>query len=509
MQLYRRDMDSFEVEPIPGTEGAIHPFFSPDGRWVGFLTNDKVKKVSLRGGAPRSLCDASAPMRASWVTDDTILFSQNEGFVLMRVPAEGGDAREVTRLPYAKFDTALPDGRAVLLTSTITGSISGDYQDILLLSLDDLEVKPLLRHGYDARYVPAGHLLFARSGTLLAVEFDLQSRQVLGEPVPVIPGVSMQSLTGGHAQVALSGTGELVYVPGDDEAVGRIAWVDRNGATEFLPVPERAYACVRLSPQGHRLATQVADVNDYIWIYDLDRGTGRRLPTEETSGYPIWTPDGRALTFTSGPAKGPWRLLKQSADGAKAAEELLSEPALIAPQSWSPDGSALGFVRMTPTAVVESSFLLLETNEITGELEPGRMLPQFSPDGRWVADSTFVKTGRFEVWIRSFPDGEIARQVSTDGGMEPFWCANGELFYRQGNSWMATKPTFDPELSWQAPRLVFQTEFIDSWTRSYDVSPDGQRLLVVKRTREPVRTKLHIVHNWFDELKQKMREAEE
>jgi serine/threonine-protein kinase len=251
--LYLRDMTSFKVDAINGTDGAIHAFFSPDGRWLGFLTNDKVKKVSLDGGAPVTLSDAIQPVSATWIGDD-VFFSENQGARLSRVAAAGGRATVVVDGTMATtnrwFSQVLPDGKSAFVTRR-TGGISDDYADIGVLSLPDGEWKLLVQSGYDGRYVPSGHLLFGRAGSLFAVRFDVTRRVTLGEPVQVVSGASMESLFG-QVHAAVSNNGLIAYVPGGERALGRLAWVDRG--THGIPSCTNACVWGRRPVAGRRAA---------------------------------------------------------------------------------------------------------------------------------------------------------------------------------------------------------------------------------------------------------------
>ncbi len=364
--------------------------------------------------------------------------------------------------------------------------------------LDSLETKLLIQFGYGARHLASGHLVFARGGSLLAVPFHQDRLEVAGEPVPVVNDVRMESLTG-HVQFTVSGNGTLAYVPGEDEGVGKIAWVDRSGGVEFLSVPEQAYGAPNIAPDGQRVAVDVADVNDYIWIYDFERQEGRRLTTGK---FPVWSPDGDAIAFSAVQPGGQWKMLVQPVDRVERPRELWTTGGMAAATTWSPDERTIGVYQEANTNSI--GFLAAEGGrdvETVPKQSGVHLFPAFSPDGCYVA-YTSTETGGFEIWVRSFPDGQTVKQVSVNGGTEVVWCENGELFFRAGNQWMVVAMTTEPELTWDPPRPLFKTDFIDTPALSFDVSPDGQRILLFKRTREAERKKLHLVVNWFEELKQ-------
>jgi WD40 repeat protein len=311
----------------------------------------------------------------------------------------------------------------------------------------------------------------------------------------------MESLFG-QVHAALSANGLLAYIPGGERANGKLAWVDRKGVAEFLEAPQRVYGVVDLSPDGKRLAVEVADVTDYIWIYDIERREGRRLFSSENNRAPAWAPDNIRIAHSSAPRDMPPGLVVRDVDGATAPTQVVK---FSSDARWFPDGRALA------THTYESgpniSFISIdgkiESTIVNKENSIGFVDP--SPDGRWLAYS-IEQSGRSEVWIRSYPDGKVSRQISTDGGIEPIWCpCNGknELFYRKGNRWFSTKVTPTPEVHWDPPRLVFQTDFIDTPGYSYDISPDGQRLLVVKRAEPDVQNKIDVITNWYQTLDHK------
>jgi serine/threonine-protein kinase len=498
--LYLRDLSGVTVTPLAGTEGAISPFFSPDGRWLGFLTDDRVKKVAVGGGAPVTVCEAGTPVRARWTRDDTIYFSSDYGLGLWRVASAGGRPSKVASPDsvYARFSDVSLDGRWALRTDHMR-SISGDYASVSVVPLAGGPARVVVPSGYDARFLGDGDLLFARAGTLHTIAFDPEKGVAEGEPRTVATGASMDSLFQ-QAHVAASGQ-VIAYVPGGERALGRLAWVDERGNTEYLDAPAATYGTLDLSDDGQRLAVHVGDVTDHVWLYDLARREGRRLAASASSGWPVWSPGGQALalrTWTEDFSGS--RVVLQPVD-ATGSPRVIAERAeanvgaFLGAYSWSHDGRvvALSSIGSNPTV----SFARADDTTSQGSLETtfsGHM-PSFSPDGRWVA-YTSSETGQIEIFVRSFPDGGGARQISAGVGGEPVWCACGELFFRNGNRWMSARVRTQNGLEWDPPRLRFETDFVDTPGRSYDVSPDGKRLFVVKRATADVRDRIELVVNW-------------
>jgi eukaryotic-like serine/threonine-protein kinase len=533
-RLYLRAIDQLSATPIQGTEAANDSgdlFFSPDGQWIGFWQAGEIKKLALTGGAPVKLCDASQfTWGASWGPDDTILYGQGpEG--IWRVSGQGGTPQRVVSVDEKKGESAhgpqlLPGGRAVLFTLATDGR--WNEAQIVVQRLDSGERKVVLRGGRDARYVETGHLVYARSGTLLAVPFDLGQLAVIGGPVPLVEGVRDAVNTTGATHFSLSSNGSLIYAVGESlqGQEGRLVWVARSGAEQPLAAPPRLYENPRLSPDGRRAAVEVATAaagqgvgagpaggTDQLWVYDLARDTLTRLTFEGGNNeQAVWTPDGKRIAFESNRDGVPNRIFWQLADSSGGLERLTGGDRNQTPSSWSADGQLLAFDEVNPRTRGDIGVLRLSDRKA----EPFLRTPfeeggaRFSPDGRWLAYVS-NESGRPEVYVQPYPGPGGKRQVSIDGGTEPVWNRNGrEVFYRNGNKMMVVETTTQPSFSAGKPRMLFEgpyfTGAFPTMTVSYDVSADGQRFLVVKQTEAASRSaaQINVVLNWFEELKRRV-----
>jgi len=373
--------------------------------------------------------------------------------------------------------------------------------------LETAEKRVLVEGGTFARYVPPGHLVYARAGGLLAVPFDLKRLEVTGPPVSVLEGVSMNP-SSGAAEFSSSTDGLLAYVPGGSSlGEGTLLWVDRKGAAQALPVPPRAYVSPRISPDGQRLAVGIQGGG--TWLYELARGTLTRLSeTATATPFPIWSPDGKHVVFRS-MASGGFNLYRMPADGSGVAERLTTSENLVVPGSWSPNGRVFAFSEQDMTTGWD-----IWVQSLKGEQKPQPFLqtpanefaPMFSPDGHWLAYQSDL-SGRSEVYVRSFPDPGGKMQISTEGGTQPMWARNGrELFYRDGDKMMAAAVETTPAFAAAKPRLLFEGHYETGLglaaVANYDVSPDGQRFLMIKASeQESAATQLNVVLNWSDELR--------
>jgi eukaryotic-like serine/threonine-protein kinase len=490
VRLFSRQLDSFDVEPLAGTEGALHPFFSPDGRSVGFLTNDKVKTYSFTTGTTSTLCDVDVGVIGTWTNDDQLFFAPDEGRRLFRVSARGGAPVMVAdRREGFRYGRVTPDGKAVLGTYRRAG-IGADFAQIQLLDLATKATKALTTDGYDARLTSNGFLIFGRSGRVFAAKFDA-GRQAVGEPVPVASGVRMHALYP-HLQLAVSATGVLVYAPGGDVGVAAPAWVSRQGQTEFLPIEPRVYGMFDLSDDGRLLAIQVSENMDYLLIYDLKHNASRRLPAADSAGWPKWSPGGDALAYTSFAEDKPYRLLVQRMDSDRPPVVVVESQTRLTPSTWSPDGQRITYYEFPANRMAVASM------PRDGATAPPPEYMSFSGsshdisvDGRWLA---YADNG---INVRSMAAGERVQKIS-DTGAEPKWCRKcGELIYRNGNRWFSAEVRLGPVFEWKPPRFIVRIDFNDSPGPSFALSPDGQRILVAKRKQELPKNRLRVIHGWL------------
>jgi Tol biopolymer transport system component/predicted Ser/Thr protein kinase len=511
-QIYLRAMDSMEARPIPGTDGGVAPFFSPDGQWVGFFEGAKLKKVSVSGGATLVLGDAAFPRGASWGSQGTIIFAPSGDSLILQVTDAGGPSQPITRLEKGdisqRWPAFLPDGKAVLFAAGTIAANSPD-EHVAIQAVGTGPRFNLTQGGTYPKYAPSGHMVYMQKGTLMAMPFDARRLAVTGVAVPVVEGV-LQSPINGSAQFSFSNTGSLVYIPGGIQAAQRrLVWVTRNGSEEPLPAPAHAYRVPRLSPDGRRVAVSIEEQETQVWLYDLSRETLTRFTFGAgVSQNSCWTPDGKRIAFQSS-REGQLNIFWQMADGSGGLERLTNSEHVSAPHSWSPDGQFLAYIEVNPVTGIDIKVLRLTDRKTQPFLQTqfNEGAPRFSPDGRWLAYGS-DESSRTEIYVQPYPGPGGKWQISTDGGTEPVWNRNGrELFYRNGNKMMAVDIATQPTFSAGTPRMLFEGQYVPSPTTSqnYDVSPDGQRFLMIKPFEQAQAgpTQINVVLNWFEELKQK------
>ncbi len=522
-RLFVRSLD--ELEPVPlaldevRSNGPYHPFVSPDGAWIGYALPNELRKVQASGGAPLTVCKVARSRGATWLPDDTIVFTPDPASALFRVPAAGGEPQPLTTLDEKRGETThrwpqgLPDGKHVLFTSNLQGSF--DQAILEVVGLDGGERKVVYRGGTYGRYVPTGHLVFINRGTLFAIPFDLESLETKGSPIPVLQKVAT-SVGEGGAQFDFSSTGRLVYGAQEAQTIRYpIAWADRDGRASPLLEEPQVYANPRISPDGTRLAlTELRDENWDIWVYDLGRGVSTRLTFDESvETEQVWSPDGEYLIFSSD-REGQDSLYRKRADGSGDTERLTEAKFAQWASSWSRDGRYISYVE------AQTQYDLGVLDLSTGEAKPwlttqfGEGFSDISPNGRFLAYAT-NESGRYQIYVRPFPSGEGKWQVSDAPGTSPRWRADGrELFWRDDEGIVAAAVETDgPTFRAGKAERLFSGRWKGGLTgigagglsfADYDVAPDGKRFVMFPDEGSGTKADhqhLTLVTRWFDQLR--------
>ena len=498
-ELYLRAMDGLAYVPLLGRNvGARGPFFSPDGQWIGFFAVstsltavNALWKVSVAGGVPLPIADVDGGRRgASWGEDGYIVFATADTATgLWRVAADGGPPEQLTTPDPAagerdhRFPQVLPGATHVLFT---IASVAGgtERNDIAVLDVKRRSYRVVLRGGSDAHYVRSGHLVYGVPGALMAQRFDLGRYEALGTPTRVVDSVATR--TTGAAQFDIAATGTMVYVPwtsdsGTVAADRSLVWVDRQGRETPIAAPPHPYHMARISPDGRHVALEVRDRSPDLWLWDLVEERLSRFTFSQSPDYaPIWARDGRSIYFEQGLS-----VVRQATDGSGSPESVFDR-AGATPTSISPDGTRL-IVNTYAAGGSVWAHTLSEGADANGEpLAFGTGVwanGEVSPDGRWLAFSGGM-AGPAQVYVRPFPNVEGGRwQVSSAGGHKPAWSRDGrELFYRDASGAMMRVGVEAGE-TWKstAPTILFGGRYFGlGLSRSYDVSPDGRRFLMIK-----------------------------
>ncbi|HEY6118682.1 MAG TPA: hypothetical protein VIV66_01925, partial [Pyrinomonadaceae bacterium] len=519
--LYVRKRDDTEVKMIAGTEGALDAAFSSDGEWIAFIADFTLKKVPLNGPAV-SLTKVGDARGFAWIGTDTLVYTPGGTEPLFQISASGGAPRAVTTVDEKKnerthrWPQALPGGKAVLFT---VGSLDkpDDYDSANIESviLATGERRLILQGASMARYVPSGHLIFGREGALYAVRFDVDRMSVQGNPVAILTGVAGDRTTGAvHFSVADDGT--LAYVPGSATSATRsLVWVDKVGNETPVNIPQGQINDPRISPDGSRVALlQGSAGSGDVWIYEFARATFTRLTFTTMNATPIWSADSRNIYYISVKQVGgedESTIFRKPADGSHEAEAIVSlkgrqflkgilpdgETALL--DSWdtqndlTSNGSIVRIMLKPgakPTPVVEALFNLKAAT--------------ISPDGRWLAYQS-NENGRPEIYVRDLGETGGRWQISTAGGEDAHWSADGrELYYRNGGFLLVVPIETRPAFQAGTPKNLFNdaVNFRSNSGETYDVDPRGGRFLMTRPPKEDTSSaQVRIVLNWFSELR--------
>ncbi len=508
--LTLRALNDFNTAPMAETVGAESPFFSPNGEWVGFFARGRLWKISVRGGTPFELCAASTPRGAHWSDGDIIYFSN--GTSLWRVDGLGRECTEIAapnetagEVRY-EWPSLLPGGRAVLFELVGEG-----WSRLSILSLADNAITTVTEGGADAHYLPTGHIIYSRAGSMFALPFDADRLETAGDPRPVLDGVRAEST--GAAHITFAANGSAAYVPTADPDY-RLVWVDRDGDIETVSETRGAYATPRVSPDGGRIALASRRSGElHIWVHDIERDVQEPITSEGSNNWPDWTPDGRRVVFSSG-RRGPASIWWKQVDGGTTADQLARTNGVQYAVSVADRVPVAAFFQVDASRTRDIWLLPLRPGGealpliTTEDHEQG---PALSPDAKWLA---FVSnaSGRNEVYVQPCPQCTDSpadtnagrRRVSVDGGGEPVWHPGGtELFYRQGDRLLSV--SFDPDDDFRParPLVLFEGRFApgQSGNRNYDIHPDGDRFLMLQGAGpDPMRPRINVVLNWIDEL---------
>ncbi|HVS31585.1 MAG TPA: protein kinase [Thermoanaerobaculia bacterium] len=505
--LFIRRASSFDAVRVEGSGTAENVVFSPDSRWIAFMSGGKLKKVSVDGGRPVELCELSGGGGGAHWAGSTIYFNDAFSNGIWSVPAEGGEKMFLFRQDPAKqegallFPQLLPDGKHLLYSIWRGGSF--DDGDIAVRSLESGEQKIILRGGSHARFLPTGHLVYGRGGALLAVPFDPKRLEATGAPVIVLDDVATGT-TGGEAQVSFSDRGTILFARGGAlTEVRDLVWVTRDGEATPVVATRRNYADPKLSPDGRLIAVTIETAQFDTWVLDIERDSVNRLSFGADDVEPVWSPDGSQVAWTSS-RTGAHQIFVRPADGSGDERQLTKGDFLTQVTSWSPDGKTLIYRRRDPNST--RADIWMRSVDEDGEGKPV-LVSRFdkravlSRDGRWMAVVS-DESGRAEIYVTPFPGPGPKVKVSIDGGASPVWSRDGrEIYYRQEQKIFAT--SFDPSrmVSVGRPALLFEGPY----RAGFDVGPDGRLLMVRHDENWRTAPTLHGITGWFDELEGRVK----
>jgi serine/threonine-protein kinase len=503
-QLFERELGSYTPTPVRNSDDARAPFFSPDGRWIGFFAQGELRKVAAAGGTPERIAVTGLqPRGATWGEDGRIVFAHVGAPGLQAVDAGGGEVRSLSEVDRARGEVGhlwphwLPGGRTLVFT---VQHAVGAAEELFTLTPATGE-RRRLREGAQAAYAASGHLLFVGGGRLEAAPFDARRLAITGPGVSVLDGLAVYPR--GAAVFALSAGGALAYVPPVETAA--LAWLDEQGRAEPVPTPDGTPGWPRISPDGRRVALHLGRRGSReVWLLELDRPRALRQLTFEGGGFPVWSPDSRHVAFASQRA-GAAGLAVVAADGSEEPRRMIDGTRTRIPVSWSKNG------RLAYYEIGEGSQRDIWVVDAEGREPPAPFVaspanefsPCFSPDGRWLAYVS-NETGRNEVYVRPYPPPGPVTAVSIDGGTEPVWRRDGaELFYRHGDDLVAVAVKAGPRFTVGAPRRVLQTDMVPNAAGNpgYDVTPDGRRFLMLRPAGASVE-EVRLVLGWLGELAQ-------
>ena len=519
--LYVRPLKALVGQILTGTEGATFPFWSADGRSIGFFAYGQLKTTEAGGGPIQTVCPAPQARGGSWNKDGIIIFAPSPFSGIFRVSATGGTPVQLTAVDSSQHQDShrwpqfLPDGKHFLYLSRTTDRSASQ---IALASVDRSEPIKLIRANGNPAYAPSGYLLYPRANQVVAQRFDADRLQVSGGSITIADQVSANANVD-RSSFSLSTNGVLAYQPASGEGASELIWVDRTGKVLDKVGQPAAYFGPSVSPDGRKVAVEISDpnvqANTDLWIFDLIRHSKTRFTfsgSYQDNRLPVWSPDGSQIVFSSDRGGQNQEIYEKAAGGGDTEHVLSRSSEDQYPTSWSADGRYIVGVRQGPQ--VGTQFLVLPIGEHKSEMEllPGAKglsrfsFPRLSPNGKWISYSSF-ESGRAELYISSFPSGTGKWQVSSNGGRDSVWRRDGkELFF--------TTPFDDSMMSAEISeqegepvignvRALFRIHVQVSPNPVFDVSPDGKRFLINSLLLPPAAQPITLVINWDSELQKK------
>ena len=504
--LYLKKMAGFEIAPIEGSDGAQYPFFSPDSRWVAYISEGKLQKKLLTGGNQITICELDHDLRGgAWCPDGNIILgSYRSG--LVKVSAMGGKIEEVTiseTKTSHRWPQILPDGKTVLFTIWPTQGHGNGFiksANIAVVDLQTKKIKILIRGGTCSRYFPSGYLLYAiYPGNLMGVSFDPEDKKVISIPIPLIEDLSVSGT--GWAGFRTSNEETLFYKPAVLSSKIRLVWVDRSGREKPFEIQFPGKQ-PRISPDGNRVVFSDNEEKNY-WIFNFASEKKFQLNFDKQIGFVIFHPEGDRITYYINDPS-PTRIAERFLDQRINENILLEKDRYILCESWSPDGKYLAFYEFNPETGRDIGIFSASTgkDKIFLGTKAEETAPRFSPDGKWLAYES-DKTGRFEVYVRSFPLGKITYRISNEGGIGPVWSPDGkELFFQSKSSLMAVSIQTEPVFKSGYPRKLFEGPYRShEYFPAYDIHPDGDRFLMTRLEEKERINHLKLILNFSEELK--------
>ncbi len=507
--LVQRHLDNLGFERVRGAEGGTNPFFSPDGAWIAFVSDGKLKKVPAGGGLAATICDAGA--RGSWGDDGLIVFSR--GGDLYEVPSSGGTAQlilESDKDGAFSQPLVIPGANAVLARRS-SSRIGG--------RIDAVDLRTRATHalvdGTNPQLAATGDLLFERQGGIWAVGFDAKRLAIVGTPVPVLESIRMVS---NNTVPVFAGArnGSIAYLAADAYTNASMVWINRSGQVTLALEARGGFQSPRLSPDGKRVAVSVSDGSHLdLWAYEFERGTRLKLTTTGLNRRSVWSPDGARIVFYSIAQEGGDQDLFVMPSTGGEPKRLLERPGSQYPDAWSPDGRFIAFAEsgagvgsgggpgrrdlwLLPLGEAPRPLLVSPFNERGAVVSP--------VGGQWLAFVT-NESGHDEVYVQPFPGPGPKIPISAHGGLQPMWSRDGhELFYREGDWLMAVSIQPGP-FHVMATRKLFElpgaTYNFDGNFADYDVAPDGWFLAI--RRDNVAADEIQVVLNWTEELRRALK----